>query len=189
VIQIGSTTCGKPYGFYPQDNCGTTYFTIELKGVNAQGFGDYTDGFSPENTAGGVGTPVPGCSVGDDFTHALGDPAVSAAACACATRLAQREVPALISNPTPQSRAELRRLLSRALGGAPVTIAADALTHSSVLIIERAPARDAEGRRLNARAVGRPARFRLIKSGERCLLVRDEGGMRWILTDTTCTAE
>ena len=24
VIQIGSTTCGKPYGFYPTDNCGTT---------------------------------------------------------------------------------------------------------------------------------------------------------------------
>ena len=27
VYQIGSTTCGKPYGFYPTDNCGTTYFT------------------------------------------------------------------------------------------------------------------------------------------------------------------
>ena len=26
VIQIGGTTCGKPYGFYPPDNCGTTYF-------------------------------------------------------------------------------------------------------------------------------------------------------------------
>ena len=37
VIQIGLTTCGKPYGFYPQDNCGTTYFSIEFKGVNAQG--------------------------------------------------------------------------------------------------------------------------------------------------------
>ncbi len=41
VIQIGSTTCGKPYGFYPQDNCGTTYFSVEFKGVNAKGFGDY----------------------------------------------------------------------------------------------------------------------------------------------------
>ncbi|MEP7297240.1 MAG: S41 family peptidase, partial [Burkholderiales bacterium] len=26
VNLIGATTCGKPYGFYPQDNCGTTYF-------------------------------------------------------------------------------------------------------------------------------------------------------------------
>ena len=47
VIEVGSTTCGKPYGFYPQDNCGTTYFSIEYKGVNDMGFGDYTDGFSP----------------------------------------------------------------------------------------------------------------------------------------------
>lgn len=75
VIQIGSTTCGKPYGFYPTDNCGTTYFTIQFRGVNEQGFGDYTDGFSPQNTTSGfVGETVPGCSVADDFEHALGDP-------------------------------------------------------------------------------------------------------------------
>jgi C-terminal processing protease CtpA/Prc len=72
VIQVGSTTCGKPYGFYPTDNCGTTYFTIQFRGVNAKGFGDYTDGFSPENNV--VGTPIPGCSVLDDFTQELGDP-------------------------------------------------------------------------------------------------------------------
>jgi len=75
VVQIGSTTCGKPYGFYPTDNCGTTYFTIQFRGVNDKNFGDYTDGFSPENTSGSaVDTPVPGCSVADDFEHALGDP-------------------------------------------------------------------------------------------------------------------
>jgi hypothetical protein len=74
VIQIGSTTCGKPYGFYPEDNCGTTYFSIEFQGVNDQGFGDYPDGFSPANATGTVGVKLPGCAVGDDFTHALGDP-------------------------------------------------------------------------------------------------------------------
>jgi carboxyl-terminal processing protease len=74
VVEIGSTTCGKPYGFYPQDNCGTTYFSIEFRGVNAQGFGDYTDGFSPANTVNPPGVPIPGCSVADDFSHALGDP-------------------------------------------------------------------------------------------------------------------
>jgi hypothetical protein len=73
VIQIGSTTCGKPYGFYAFDNCGTTYFSIQFRGVNAKGFGDYTDGFSPGNTAQVEGTQVPGCSVADDFTHQLGD--------------------------------------------------------------------------------------------------------------------
>ncbi|GMU69634.1 MAG: hypothetical protein AMXMBFR37_19660 [Steroidobacteraceae bacterium] len=75
VIQIGSTTCGKPYGFYPADNCGTTYFSIQFRGVNAQQFGDYADGFSPLNSVGTVGVTLPGCSVADDFNHALGDPA------------------------------------------------------------------------------------------------------------------
>ncbi len=79
VIQIGSTTCGKPYGFHAQDNCGTTYFSIEFKGSNSAGFSDYYDGFVPQNTATiPVGTPMqailPGCSVADDFNHALGDP-------------------------------------------------------------------------------------------------------------------
>lgn len=71
VIQIGTQTCGKPYGFYPQDNCGTTYFSIEFKGVNEKGFGDYADGFFP---GGGANYPV-GCQVLDDFGHELGDPA------------------------------------------------------------------------------------------------------------------
>ena len=75
VIEIGSTTCGKPYGFYPQDNCGTTYFSIQFRGVNDQGFGDYTDGFSPANTVDPAGYVIPGCSVADDFEHALGNPA------------------------------------------------------------------------------------------------------------------
>jgi hypothetical protein len=74
VIQIGSTTCGKPYGFFPASNCGTTYFTIQFQGINDKGFGDYPDGFSPVNTVSNAGVLLPGCSVGDDFTAALGDP-------------------------------------------------------------------------------------------------------------------
>jgi carboxyl-terminal processing protease len=74
VIQIGATTCGKPYGFYPDDNCGTTYFSIQFKGANEKGFGDYADGFSPANATGSIGVQVPGCAVADDFEHALGDP-------------------------------------------------------------------------------------------------------------------
>ncbi len=79
VIQIGSKTCGKPYGFYDQDNCGTTYLSIEFKGVNALGFGDYSDGFAPANNAAAAtldpSAVFPGCTIADDFTHALGDPA------------------------------------------------------------------------------------------------------------------
>lgn len=74
VILIGDTTCGKPYGFYPTDNCGTTYFTVQFRGENAKGFGDYSDGFSPANTQGVVGEAITGCSVEDDFQNLLGDP-------------------------------------------------------------------------------------------------------------------
>lgn len=73
VVLVGGTTCGKPYGFYPTDNCGTTYFSIQMKGENAAGFGDYADGFSPSNTVGGAGVRVTGCAVSDDLHHALGD--------------------------------------------------------------------------------------------------------------------
>jgi hypothetical protein len=45
--RIGSTTCGKPYGFHATDNCGTTYLSIQFQSVNAKGFGVYPDGFTP----------------------------------------------------------------------------------------------------------------------------------------------
>ena len=62
VDLVGETTCGKPYGFLPQDNCGTTYFAIQFNGVNDKGVGDYADGLAPT------------CQVADDFGSALGDP-------------------------------------------------------------------------------------------------------------------
>ncbi|MDO6568571.1 S41 family peptidase [Alteromonas sp. 1_MG-2023] len=73
VVQIGSTTCGKPYGFYPADNCGETYFTIQFQGVNNKGFGDYADGFMPTTTP-NFDFELPGCDIDDDFTAALGNP-------------------------------------------------------------------------------------------------------------------
>ncbi len=63
VVRIGSTTCGKPYGFSYKDNCGTSYAAMQFKGVNALGYGDYADGFAPS------------CPVADDLTHQRGDPA------------------------------------------------------------------------------------------------------------------
>lgn len=62
VVLIGGTTCGKPYGFVPEDNCGTTYFLIQNRAVNDKGFGSYEEGFQPT------------CGVRDDVLHQLGDP-------------------------------------------------------------------------------------------------------------------
>lgn len=75
VHQIGPDTCGKPYGFYPEDNCGTTYFSIQFKGVNAAGFGDYFEGFSATRTDIDPQARLPGCPARDDLRRDLGDPA------------------------------------------------------------------------------------------------------------------
>jgi C-terminal processing protease CtpA/Prc len=118
VIQVGSTTCGKPYGFYPQDNCGTTYFSIEFQGVNATGFGNYPDGFTPQNSGLAVdpGAQLPGCSVADDFSHQLGDPAEGRFAAALAYRVdgichvpASGIAPRQLQQLRPQDGSELSR--------------------------------------------------------------------------------
>jgi hypothetical protein len=104
----------------------------------------------------------------------------------CRTGSARQDVAAVITNPTAQSRAELVRAVSQALNGATVTVADDALTRDSTLVIERARVRDAGGRRVDGRELGRPERFRLVKNGSRCVLVHEPGGKRWMLRSATC---
>jgi hypothetical protein len=90
---------------------------------------------------------------------------------------AQPDVAAVIDKPTKESRAELAQALSGALNGAPVTIADDALTQDSLLIIERP---------LSGRDLGKPEHFRLVKTGEHCALVHERTGKRTTLASTTC---
>ncbi len=74
VIQIGTTTCGKPYGFVSEDNCGTTYFTVQFKGENDAGFGDYADGLKPvQLPEAGKLAEIQGCPINEDYQHNLGD--------------------------------------------------------------------------------------------------------------------
>jgi C-terminal processing protease CtpA/Prc len=79
VVLIGDQTCGKPYGFTPEANCGEVYYTVQFKGANAKGFGDYAEGFKlvpeTETTQSTIGLTdkVPGCTVADDFSNQLGD--------------------------------------------------------------------------------------------------------------------
>lgn len=82
VNLIGGTTCGKPYGFYPTPNCGTTYFAVQFQGVNAKGFGDFADGMAPT------------CDVADDYQHPLGDAAEGMLAAALRYRSSGSCIPA-----------------------------------------------------------------------------------------------
>jgi len=63
VVLVGQTTYGKPYGFIPRDDCGTTYNAVNFETVNALGEGGYTAGIAPQ------------CPADDDLSHELGDPA------------------------------------------------------------------------------------------------------------------
>jgi hypothetical protein len=62
VVQVGGTTCGKPYGFNPVQSCGRTWNVVNFQASNSAGFGGYTAGLAPT------------CPASDDFDHALGDP-------------------------------------------------------------------------------------------------------------------
>lgn len=100
---------------------------------------------------------------------------------ACKTGAVRADVPARIINPTPESRAELLRVVSEALNGRVVTLADGALTNDSLLIIEP--------KHLSGRDLRKPEHFRLVLSGSRCVLVNQGTEARYELTETTCTAE
>jgi hypothetical protein len=106
---------------------------------------------------------------------------------ACATTSGRRDLPAVLTNPTAKSRADLVRRVSGALHGAPITIADDALTRDSTLIIEHTQPRAADGVPLSGRERGRPEHFRLVKNGSRCVLVHERTGNRWTLKAATCS--
>jgi hypothetical protein len=105
---------------------------------------------------------------------------------ACHARGEPSEVPAVLTHPTPESRAELLRVVKEALHDRPLTLADDALARDGELVVERVVRRDASGIPLGGRDPGRPERFRLVKSGKRCVLVHEGSGRRFTLSAATC---
>lgn len=70
VIAVGDTTCGKPVGFLPTSQCGSTYSVVNFESVNARNEGRYFSGMTAT------------CPVAENWTIAQGaasDPLVAAA--------------------------------------------------------------------------------------------------------------
>jgi hypothetical protein len=107
----------------------------------------------------------------------------------CKTAAVHEERPALIVDPTPESRAELERVVSDMLFGAEVMLADDALTDSSVLIVERNRIRRLDNPPLSGRDLGRPERFQLVTAGNRCVLIHENDEARYELQETRCVPE
>ena len=107
VVHIGSVTCGKPYGFRPTGNCGTHYFSISFRGLNAKGEADFECGFTPT------------CPVAEDFNHQLGDPEELL----LKTALAYRADGACPSTESTEERAgEARSSAEELLSGEPISV-------------------------------------------------------------------
>jgi hypothetical protein len=107
----------------------------------------------------------------------------------CNMNAVHDERPARIVEPTGESRAELRRAVNDLLHGADVMLADDALTESSVLIVERNRIRSLDNRPLSGRDLGRPERFQLVTTGDRCVLVHENDDERRELLKTQCLPE
>lgn len=105
------------------------------------------------------------------------------------TSIAALETPALLVNSNEETRAELVSTISSALDVPNVTIADDALTHDSTLIIERTPARDSTGQRLSGRDYTQPEQFRLLLVDGSCKLLHVRTGKSYPLPRSRCRAE
>jgi len=108
---------------------------------------------------------------------------------ACNMNSVHEDRPARIVDPSDESRAELQTVVSEALHGADVMLAADALTQSSLLIIERRKIQSLDNPPLSGRDLGRPEHFQLVTTGSQCVLIHESTKARYELIETGCVQE
>ena len=114
--------------------------------------------------------------------------AAAPAMVACQTVATSDDLPALISMPGDESRAALQQTVNAALNTV-VTLADDALTASSLLVIERVMPRTMEGSPAQGRTMEMPYQFRLVINANDCVLIDQRDESRHVLQDTSCIAE
>jgi len=107
---------------------------------------------------------------------------------ACRTAPTEQDRAARIVDPDDASRAALQRALEAALH-TKVTLADDALTETSVLIIERSPPPNMRTPPAQGRTMEPPIQFRLVIHGEDCVLIDQRDRSRYKLENTRCEPE
>jgi hypothetical protein len=103
----------------------------------------------------------------------------------CQTLANSDDLAARITNPTAHSRAALQNTVNDVLM-TDVALAPDALTDSSVLIIEQHPPRNMQSPPSQGRNMDTPIRFRLVLNGSDCILIDQRDNSRYVLKMTTC---
>lgn len=97
-------------------------------------------------------------------------------------------VPARIIDVNEITRAELRNAVAQLVSQQQVLIADDALTSTSVLILERQLIRDAQGNRIQGRELQPPEKIELQLSNGKCVLKHSSTGEIAELKKIKCIA-
>ena len=118
----------------------------------------------------------------------IGGASLSIMLTGCQTVNADYDHPARIVNPDADSRAALQATVNEAMGRE-VILADDALTDSSMLVIERWLPGTMEDPVPQGRILEKPIRFQLVKNGDDCVVIRKSDGARYALSNTDCEAE
>ncbi len=101
---------------------------------------------------------------------------------ACKTIPPTKGAPAVLQQASDATTAELTEIISTALHGVRVTLAPDALTTDSTIIIEKQNFA-AIGRRMD-----RPDHFTLSLSNNKCVLTHEQTGKHYALKHAKCKA-
>lgn len=106
----------------------------------------------------------------------------------CKTAAINSEFPALIIDPDDASRAALQAAVNAAMH-TEVLLAADALTETSTLVIDRRSADTIGNSAAQGRIMETPLQLHLVSNGTDCILVDPRDDSRQVLQNTSCVAE
>jgi hypothetical protein len=124
----------------------------------------------------------------NNATRAIALAALAVTFVACKNVTPDVDQAAVIVNPDAASRAALQEAVDAALH-TDVTLADDALTETSILIIERKVPQSIEGSPAQGRNMEMPFQFRLVVNGSECILIDQRDLSRTVLADTVCSVE
>ena len=114
--------------------------------------------------------------------------ALAAGTIGCRTAPTNHDKAARIVDPDDASRVALQQAVNQALN-TNVLLADDALTESSLLVIERKPPRTMQSLPTQGRNMEPPFQFRLVINGTDCILIDQRDRSRYPLDNTQCKPE
>ena len=111
---------------------------------------------------------------------------ITACLMACQSVAKPTATEAVLIDPDGSSRAELATTVATMLKVPSITLADDALTADSLMIIEKVRPRDSGGISLSGREFDTPEQFRLLKIDNTCVLVQVRTSARRVLRQSQC---